>query len=132
MKSKQGAFKRKPVKDRITKDKELHDLLKGTPYEILKSEVDKGTAIILLGTENSPIPEYTKALRLLMRKPTSNGLTMYDAYVAFRPQWKRPIITVSLFDYGNEVIVHSIKRLGPIRSKTLYSTNIEEVRNESS
>ena len=125
MKSKKGAFVRTPVKDKITKDKELSDFLTGEPYDILCSEIKKGSAIMLLGSENSPIPEYSKAIRLEMRKPTGNGIVCYDAYVAFKPQWKRPVITVSLFDYGNQIIVHSIKRLGPIRSKTLYAADME-------
>lgn len=126
MKSKKGAFVRKEQPQK--KDIELSSLLSGVPYDILLNEIKKGSAIMLLGTENSPIPEYSKAIRLEMRKPTGNGVVCYDAYVAFKPQWKRPVVTVSLFDYGNAIIVHSIRRLGPIRSRTLYSANMEELK----
>lgn len=130
MKSKKDAFIRNPQPQK--KDIELCELIDGDAYKILLREIKKGSAIILLGSENSPIPEYLKAIRLEMRKPTGNGVTSYDAYVPFKPQWKRPVITVSLFDYGNKVIVHSIKRLGPVRSKTLFAANTEEIDNEDS
>ena len=125
MKSKKGAFIRSPQPQK--KDIDLADLIGGKEYKILKKEIKSGSAIILLGSESSPIPEYKKAIRLEMRKPTGNGVVQYDAYVPFKPQWKRPVVTVSLFDYGNKVIVHSIKRLGPIRSRTLFAANMEEI-----
>lgn len=130
MKSKKGAFVRSPQPQK--KDVELSQLIGGKEYDILLREIKKGTAILLMGSESSPIPKYSKAIRLEMRKPTGNGVVSYDAYVPFKPQWKRPVITVSLFDYGNKVIVHSIKRLGPIRSKTLFAANMEEIYNEGS
>ena len=125
MKTKKGAFVRTPQPQK--KDIELANLISGKEYKILKREINAGSAIILLGSESSPIPEYRKAIMLEMRKPADNGVMQYDAYIPFKPQWKRPIVTVSLFDYGNKIIVHSIKRLGPVRSRTLFATNVEEV-----
>lgn len=118
---KKEAFKRElqPKK----KDIELAELCKDSvACNILIKEIKAGSVIILLGGEFSPIEDYRRAMRLEMRKPTDNGVCMYDAYVPFTSPAMRPIVTVSLFDNGNETIVHSIKRLGSIRSKTIYAS----------
>ena len=55
-----------------------------------------------------------------MRRPTSNGICCYDAAIPFRIQSDRPIITVTVTDYGNKKTIYSIKRLDGFRTRTLY------------
>lgn len=118
---KKEAFKRKVQPKK--KDIELSELCDEFAYPVLKKEIKAGSAVIFLGSEFSAIDQFRLATRLEMRKPTDNGICMYDAYIPFTTPCLRPIITVSLFDNGNKVRVHSIKKLGSIRSKTLYAAD---------
>lgn len=60
-----------------------------------------------------------------MKLPTYNGACIYDARVQVRKAYNRDTVTITLNDYGNSNIVESIKRLGPLRSTTLYTKHYE-------
>lgn len=115
---KKGVFKRKEYP--VAKDSLLNDIANEDQIKIIKSHLRKGSAFVVLGSEHSPRKELLKAIRLEMRSPTSNGIMIYDAIVPYKEQQERDILTVSINDHGNANIIHSIKRLGAERSRTLY------------
>lgn len=116
---KKGVFKRKEYP--VAKDSKLNDIADKDQLKILKGHLKKGSAFIVLGSVHSPRKELLNAIRLEMKSPTSNGIMTYDANVPYKEQQERDIITVSINDHGNANIIHSIKRLGAERSRTLYS-----------
>lgn len=118
---KKGVFKRKEYP--AAKFSELPDYADIEQRKILLREVKRGSAFIVLGSKHSPRKELLACLRLEMKSPTSNGLMVYDANIPYREQQERDVITVSINDWGNSNIIHSIKRLGLERSRTLYAFN---------
>lgn len=78
---------------------------------------------MVFGSENSPRRELLNSIRLELKNPTSNGIMVYDANVPYKSQQDRDVIQVSVNDWGNANIIHSIKRLGAERSRTLYAYN---------
>lgn len=114
-----GVFKRK--KYPTAKNSKLPDYLNPEQLKILRTCMERGSAIIFLGTENSPKDVLLKLVGYEMVKPTNNGIMVYDANVPYTSQSERDIITLSVNDWGNKNYVHSIKRIGPIRSRTLYA-----------
>ena len=98
----------------------LDEFLDESTRTIIRNLMKKGAAFIVLGDEFSPKREFLKALGEEMRRPTSNGICCYDAAIPFRIQSDRPIITVTVTDYGNKKTIYSIKRLDGFRTRTLY------------
>lgn len=89
--------------------------------KIILKLVDKGYAIVCIGTANSPIEEISKGIQRSMYIPVYNGVAMFDSAVPFRKQYQRKIATIYINDFGNEVYIDSIRELDVKRSKTLYS-----------
>lgn len=116
---KKGTFKRKDYPK--AKDSKLPDFASPEQLKIINRCLKNGSAFIILGSEHSPRKELLNCLRLEMKSPTSNGVMAYDANIPYTEQCARDIITISINDWGNKNIIHSIKRLGPERSRTLYA-----------
>lgn len=113
-----GVFTRKAVP--MLESETLDEFLDDYTRTIIRNLMKKGAAFIVLGDEFSPKREFLKALGEEMRRPTSNGICCYDAAIPFRVQSDRPIITVTVTDYGNKKTIYSIKRLDGFRTRTLY------------
>ena len=113
-----GVFKRKAIP--MLESETLNEFLDDSTRTIIRNLMKKGAAFIVLGDEFSPKREFLKALGEEMRRPTSNGICCYDAAIPFRIQSDRPIITVTVTDYGNKKTIYSIKRLDGFRTRTLY------------
>ena len=113
-----GIFKRKVIP--MSESETLNGFLDDSTSDIIRSLIKQGAAFIVLGDEFSPKREFLKALGEEMRRPTSNGICCYDAAIPFRVQSDRPIITVTVTDYGNKKTIYSIKRLDGFRTRTLY------------
>ena len=105
----------------------LPELLPGlcnkAQVELIRKYIYRGAAFIVLGSEFAPITQMQKAIYREMTMPCSNGIMMYDSRTPFKKQYEREIVTISLNDEGNKNLVHSIKLLGAVRSKTLYAYN---------
>ena len=113
-----GVFTRKTIP--MPESETLDEFLDNSTRTIIRNLMKKGAAFIVLGDEFSPKREFLKALGEEMRRPTSNGICCYDAAIPFRIQSDRPIITVTVTDYGNKKTIYSIKRLDGFRTRTLY------------
>lgn len=113
-----GVFTRKVIP--MLESETLNEFLDDSTRTIIRNLMKKGAAFIVLGDEFSPKREFLKALGEEMRRPTSNGICCYDAAIPFRVQSDRPIITVTVTDYGNKKTIYSIKRLDGFRTRTLY------------
>lgn len=113
-----GVFTRKVIP--MLESETLNEFLDDSTRTIIRNLMKKGAAFIVLGDEFSPKHEFLKALGEEMRRPTSNGICCYDAAIPFRVQSDRPIITVTVTDYGNKKTIYSIKRLDGFRTRTLY------------
>ena len=113
-----GVFTRKAVP--MPESETLDEFLDDSTSNIIRCLIKQGAAFIVLGDEFSPKREFLKALGEEMRRPTSNGICCYDAAIPFRIQSDRPIITVTVTDYGNKKTIYSIKRLDGFRTRTLY------------
>lgn len=113
-----GVFTRKVIP--MPESETLDEFLDDSTRTIIRNLMKKGAAFIVLGDEFSPKREFLKALGEEMRRPTSNGICCYDAAIPFRVQSDRPIITVSVTDFGNKKTIYSIKRLDGFRTRTLY------------
>ena len=124
--------KKEHIKKRESVPKQTSELLESfanaEQLSLLRKLMKQGAAFIVLGTEGAPVAEFYKGLTQEMRKPTSNGVSCYDARVPFYNQWERDIITISINDFGNANYVDSIKRLDGVRTRTLYSYNYEETQ----
>lgn len=88
--------------------------------EVIMSCIEKGKAIICVGSENSPIEAIQKGIHKSMWVPCNNGVALYDNSVPFRKQYKRDIITIYINDFGSETYIDSIKELNVKRVKVLY------------
>lgn len=113
-----GVFTRKVIP--MLESETLNEFLDDSTRTIIRNLMKKGAAFIVLGDEFSPKREFLKALGEEMRRPTSNGICCYDAAIPFRVQSDRPIVTVTVTDYGNKKTIYSIKRLDGFRTRTLY------------
>lgn len=118
---KQGVFKRK-VYPRA-KESTLPEFTTIKQLAVLRTVMRNGSAIVVLGSENSPRKELLSSISKEFVSPTSNGIMVYDANVPYKNQQDRDIIVVSINDCGNSNIIHSIKKLGNERSRTLYAFN---------
>lgn len=122
---KKGVFKRKVYP--TAQNSKLPDYFDKESLKVLRKCMKNGSAIILMGSEHSPRDVIRRLMGYEMVKPSTNGIMIYDANVLYKPQSNRDIITVSVNDWGNKFYCHSIKKLGPIRSRTLYAHDVEEV-----
>ena len=113
-----GVFTRKATP--MLESEALDEFLDESTRTIIRNLMKKGAAFIVLGDEFSPKREFLKALGEEMRRPTSNGICCYDAVIPYKVQSDRPIITVTVTDYGNKKAIYSIKRLDGYRTRTLY------------
>lgn len=113
-----GIFKRKVIP--MSESETLNGFLDDSTSDIIRGLIKQGAAFIVLGDEFSPKREFLKALGEEMRRPTSNGICCYDAVIPYKVQSDRPIITVTVTDYGNKKAIYSIKRLDGYRTRTLY------------
>lgn len=121
---KKGTFKRKDYPK--AKDSRLPDFANDEQLKILRKLISNGSAIMVFGSEHSPRKVLLNCFRMEMVSPTSNGIMIYDANVPYKEQQERDVITISVNDWGNKNIIHSIKRLGAERSRTLYSYTPQE------
>lgn len=111
-------FERKVMPIAISEN--LEKFIDDETADLIRSYSLKGAAFIVLGTENSPKREFLKALGEEMRRPMNNGLCVYDASIPFKYQFNRPIVTVSLNDWGNKQTIDAVRSIGVNRLRTLY------------
>lgn len=119
---KSGVFKRKQYPN--PKEGTIKDFADAQQLKILKKLLKQGAAFIVIGSENSPRAELMAALRFEMRTPVYSGVVAYDANVPYKTPFDRDVVTISINDWGNKNYIHSIKKLGAERSRTLYAAEV--------
>ena len=88
--------------------------------EVIMNCIDKGNAIICVGSGNGPIEAIQKGIHKSMWVPCNNGVAIYDNSVPVRKQYQRDIVIIYVNDFGSETYIDSIKELNVKRTKVLY------------
>ena len=113
-------FKRKDVSKTPN---ELEKLCTVKQANKLREYLKKGYAFCVAGSEFSPKHEFLLALRREMRKACGDGVTTYDASILYQHAWDRPMICVCVNDWGNKVLLESIKELVGHRWVTRFTSS---------
>ena len=82
--------------------------------------IEKGCAIVCIGSANSPIDDIMKGIHRSMWMPCNNGVAMYDNYIPFRKQNQREVVAEYINDWGSETYIDSVRVLKAKKAKTLY------------
>lgn len=103
-------FRRKEVKQKEKKTL-LPTFMSEEQIELLKDYIKRGAVFTATGSVHAPKREVLRGLTQEMKSPTFNGFACYDARVAIKEATERPFIILTLNDFGNKNILHSIREV---------------------